>query len=571
MPSGMVSIPGYQGYDALVAPSGGKYTNISDACVGESTDATIMVAPGVYIETANIVPRSGQTILAAGGVNNFGGVIVQMGDFIVDLTQDYTTIRSIKFEFTPVTDQAFFISSGDYVLVEDCICDFSGAIATTHHGFEIYSRESIFRDITVIGSLLTESPVYTDTCFNNVFENIKTVGGIITVAHPNLFTAYDNRNCKWDNITIGVPFASTGGTSFYVLVDDGNAQPSFYSNIRMTGGGADSAIVYDDDGMGPMVSCDEWVNLKILGYLYGVTIFYVNGVQMTNVSIGENGYYTQNAILLSGAQNFKLANAEIHCSVTGISNSASDLSGFCSFVNVHFDLIGGTELVTMQGGSWCWYFSNCQSYNGNLNFIGASSQAFLSNCSFSTLIIDSFYLIQISNCAFDGIDIGATTETVYALLSNVSVGTSVVNGDYSIALRIASSYIAAFTDSGSDTVIDVYRIQQVTADDDIRGSTIYSNRDAAGEVVLTLPDPAGSQVSEGFRFRVLVQSDNNVKIEQSALQYIRIGNSTTTPGAGCGIQNAASGAAVEIIYMGGDEWMVITGSPGSDWSIYSPS
>lgn len=54
---------GAEYYDAVVAPSGADYDSVADACAGEDAGATIFIRKGTYIETADVVMKSGQRLI----------------------------------------------------------------------------------------------------------------------------------------------------------------------------------------------------------------------------------------------------------------------------------------------------------------------------------------------------------------------------------------------------------------------------------------------------------------------------------------------------------------------------
>lgn len=130
-PSGGDSI-----FDAVVAPSGGDYTLISDACDGEAAGAIIGVAPGDYTEVANIDMKSGQAVIGMGGCDDSPEVL--LGDYEI-ITSGQNALRGlwVTSEHTGLDYSSQIIDLGGN---SNCIRDISFDIQDTTPRYGINSN-----------------------------------------------------------------------------------------------------------------------------------------------------------------------------------------------------------------------------------------------------------------------------------------------------------------------------------------------------------------------------------------------------------------------------------------------
>ena len=407
-------------WDALVSnqPGVGDYATISAAVLGENAGAIIAVDsnPGnPYTEIQDIVPQQGQVIFGMDGRDDAnGGVVYQMGDFIIDINVDDVEIYGIYWDFNGIaTNEAKIqIDGSDNGYIHDCTFDFTTAPAAAHRGIDLNTcNDWTLKDLTVIQSAASLRWLELNTCLRCSVDDIRVTGG--DVATDLMVAVIDSGSCDIHNISCGAPDTAPANTYYWHEDDNaGTTLGNTYHNIHIV-----------NDSQGDAV-CVENANTQIhnLRISHCQTALAMNGAEQVLDGFSLTGAAGGNGITVNAAR-CKVSNGDIDDAfVNGIV-----LAGGRALVDhVNADMTAGGDAISC-GASDDNVVVACTSTTGIMSTGGGGNDNRFVACE-ATGFTDGGNRTQMTMCDFGTAAI-AGTDNQRGMRVHVAAADPTVNDD----------------------------------------------------------------------------------------------------------------------------------------------
>lgn len=355
-PSGAGGVLGLDArFDAIVAPAGGDYALISDACDGEAAGALIGVAPGSYVENDDITLKDGQVVSAVHGFRDGDAVDVQMDDYRLLMPNDDNIVEGIYFNWANMTVAGNYmvVMSGRDSIMSRLTLDMQNTgsglpvanqgvqistVGESNHYFEninillndgstdplsIEAGGNYFNNVYVSGG---DDGTHMTDCYNNTFINctFRHGVGVLTIAFEEANTggvsSYGHRfvNCVFDDLSnLGMAYyQELDGTQFTNCFFNGGPEGGI--DINSSGVTIESCEFYDDGSWGIRINGTTKCNInnctfecagnsiEILSPAGNVPEY----INISNCSARPGAVASAGNVLISGGQNIAITNVK---------------------------------------------------------------------------------------------------------------------------------------------------------------------------------------------------------------------------------------------------------------------
>lgn len=421
---GTISVPSSPGKGPanIVVDAGGAgdYTEINLACAGANPGDTIAVLPGTYVETGDIVPKFGQTIVGWGGKEN-NQVQVQLGNNIIDISAGGVGMFGLYIEITATADKSFVDITDSKFTMRDCTLDFlpTGGAQQCRGIYADGTDTTVLRDITIYCDSETYRVIeFTDSDHMEI-TNCQIIGGTLNPSAVSESMVYleDIFESRFSYIEVKQMDTEKLNVPVVVSTHTGVAtelSPNIFNNIKLpdlsNAGTAPDGIRIDGNG-----TIREKGTIVKDCYIYGgatqIAIDQMRAVSVNNCDLrNKRSNATARGVYFTACEN---------CSTNGVKVEGFTNAGYSieinnsDYINVvdfqDYDLSGTTKSMLISGGSVDYNVTGCV-FDDDVD-ITAGDPGQFTGCTFegSADVTISVNSVSFAGCAFqDVVTVGGT-------------------------------------------------------------------------------------------------------------------------------------------------------------------
>ena len=387
---GTVKIPSKPTVDAVVDANGfGDYDELGLACAGAGVGATILIRPGTYLESGNVAPLAGQTIIGDNGLTT-DGVVVQLGNNIVDFSAIGASIDGVYFEITAAADKAFVDFDADECQLRNCTLDFTPTGAQKHRGIRFLTSDPahcLIENLVIEGDPLSYRMISANSAvdaaegevLDSIFRNI-VINGCQTTAVAgeeyivSLLMPERNQFEGFRHDHSGLTM-DTGGAIFYIDntgAREGNSFSDFFLE-NDSGALEGTGIEYENKFWS---TGDNWTRIHIRGFNDGFVASQNDDGTLTDFNFHDQ---TGDAVSIIGGTGWTVSGGTVEgCGGRGVIVSSS-----CQISNIRFYNTVGIDNISI--GATGTKVTNC---HGDGDFVSYSNNVIASNISFDAIKVE---------------------------------------------------------------------------------------------------------------------------------------------------------------------------------------
>lgn len=325
-------------YDAVVAPSGGDYTTLSDAIAAASDGWAILVLPGTYTEAGFSTALEG---ISVSGLNAQSSILEFGSNSAVfeNFTSNNTIVSGLGFTFTT----GGFASHSDYFIARDCTFTKTGGTA------DCFDVSGAF---AIVENNLFDTMSWTTASTASVLN----MGGSYMKVRNNTFRVNNNHSTTGEG---AIMFQGSGTVSDNTFLNYGSAA---YDLVFVN-----NSTIFVDNSLFDLAATATGNMINLVGPL---AVIKGNIIQGNNMGgIGTAGSSSQNVIssntisckngirIASGGQGNIVIGNEVNGSSTsgstvGISAASANTAitgNYVSFFHTGIQITSGSTKSTVTG------------------------------------------------------------------------------------------------------------------------------------------------------------------------------------------------------------------------------